>query len=175
MRPTMTRGGGAAVATVLVWGAASAASPPLLPTDPAALTRAQAVKSLPCSGGPVPGFAAADGLPAAWHVGGATVSVRLAGADRFAFVLGPPAGPGATDCPVRDVLVLPRAGMLLQCALPDGSSAGLGVHGRTAEGRRDVMFWRGDGGGGLQRLDLDTAGLETDTGALICALPDAVP
>lgn len=169
-----TRSGTAVVATWIAMGSAAAAPPPSLPADPAVLARAQALKTMPCAGGPLPGFAGQDGVPAAWHVGGATVSVRRAGGDRFAFVLGPPSS-GATDCPVRDVLVLPRTGMLLRCALPDGSSAGLGVHGKRADGRRDVLFWRGDGAGGLHRLDLDAAGLETDTGALICALPDEAP
>lgn len=153
---------------------ALAGPPAPLPADPVTLARARSLVALPCAGDPVPGFVAQDGVPAAWRVGGATVSVRLAGPDRFAFVLGPPAA-GATDCPVRDVLVLPQAGMLLQCALADGSSPGLGVHGRMPGGRRDVTFWRGDGSGGLHRLDLDAAGLESDTGELICALPDAAP
>lgn len=164
----------AIVAASLTFGAARAAEPPPIPADPAILAQARAIRTLPCAGGPVPGFAAQDDAPAAWRVAGATVSVRLAGRDRFAFVLGAPEA-GARDCPVRDVLVLPRIGMLLQCSLPDRSSQGLGVHGKVAGGRRDVLFWRGDGAGGLHRLDLDAAGLESDTGELICAMPDAMP
>ena len=176
MRPNGTRCGLAAVAAAaLLFGRASrAAEPAPVPADPATLARARAIPALPCAGGPVPGFAAQDEAPAAWHVAGATVSVRLAGSDRFAFVLGPSEA-GGHDCPVRDVLVLPRYGMLLQCSLPDHSSQGLGVHGKIAGGRRDVVFWRGDGAGGLHRLGLDEAGLESDTGDLICAMPDATP
>lgn len=178
MRSTAT-GCGLAAAALLIAGAASAAEPPPLPADPATLARARAIPALPCAGGPVPGlgakdFAAQDEAPAAWRVAGATVSVRLAGSDRFAFVLGPPAA-GAATCPVRDVIVLPRYGMLLQCGLPDHSTQGMGVHGKIAGGRRDVLFWRGDGSGGLHRPGADEAGLESDTGELICSLPDAMP
>lgn len=174
MRAIGIRSAVAISAVALLCGALGAAEPPVQPADPATLARARSLATLPCAGGPVPGFVAQDGFPAVWHVAGATVSVRLAGTDRFAFLLGPQR-PGAPDCPTRDVLVLPPSGMLLQCALPDGSSQGLGVHGRVAGGRRDLLFWRGDGRGGLRRLDLDAAGLESDTGELICSLPDAMP
>ncbi len=160
-----------ALASLLAWGAARAAEPP---PDPATLAKARAIRTLACAGGPVPGFAAQDGAPAAWRVAGATVSVRLAGDGRFAFVLGPP-GAGGQTCPVRDVLVLPRDGMLLQCSLPDRSSQSLGVYGKIEGGRRDVLLWHGDGAGDLHRLDPDAAGLESDTGELVCSLPDAMP
>jgi hypothetical protein len=37
------------------------------------------------------------------------------------------------------------------------------------------MAERSDGVGGLHRLGLNPAGRGSDTGELICALPDAVP
>ncbi len=179
MRPLVAwrRGAGAAAVLALLASSrpARAAEPPPLPVDAALLTRAEAIRALPCAGGAaVDGFTPAAGVPDVWRIAGALVSIRRAGADRLAFVLDP-AAPGATDCPVRQVLVLPPGGEALACALPDGSSQGLGIHTRLPSGRRDVVFWRGDGAGGLRRLSLDEAGLESDTGQLICALPQETP
>ncbi len=167
------------VIAVILWVAAScragAAEPPPFLVDPALLARAEAVRSLPCQGGTaVDGFGPDAAVPPAWRIAGALVSIRRAGRDRFAFVLGQPAL-GASECPVRQVVVLPQTGEALACALPNRSLQGLGVHTRLPSGRRDVVFWQGDGAGGLHRLSLDEAGLETDTGQLICALPVEEP
>ena len=88
-----------------------------------------------------------------------------------------PSRSGSADCPVRDVVAMPRGGSLLACGLQDGSVQGIGVHALLPNGRRDVFFWRADGDGGLRRQgsregDED---YESDTGQLICALPDAIP
>lgn len=167
-----------AVAALLACSAAPAgAAGEPLSVDPAVLAEAQAVKALPCAGGTtMAGFAPDEAAPAAWRIGAASISVRRRQGDRLAFVLAPPAA-GAADCAVRDVLVLPRGGSLLACALQDDSVKGLGVHALLPSGRRDLLFWRVDGAGGLRRQGgaPDDDDFESDTGELICALPDPIP
>lgn len=178
MRSTRTcRACAAAVATLLafaVTGEAARAAAEPLPVDPAVLARAQALKSLPCAGGgKAGGFTPDEAAPAAWRIGAALVSVRRQQGDRIAFVLAPPSG-GSADCAVRDVIVLPRGGSLLACALQDDSVRGLGVHALLPSGRRDLLFWRIDATGALRRQGTapDDDDFESDTGELICALPD---
>ncbi len=148
-----------------------AAELPPFPADPGVLARARAVQALPCGGeGAVDGFAPDRGAPAAWRVAGALVSVRRGEKDRFAFVLGPPQG-GTADCAVEDVIPLPRGGQLLECSLPSGRVAGLGVHALLEGKGLHLVLWSYDGGTGLRRQGEDKSN-ETDTGELICALPD---
>lgn len=167
----------AALASFLacVTGGAAVRAAEALPVDPAVMAKARTLKSLPCAGGgKAGGFAADEGAPAAWHVAGTLVSVRRQQGDRIAFVLAPSAD-GSTECAVRDVIVLPRGGTLLSCALQDDSVRGLGVHAMLPSGRRDLLFWRVDAAGALRRQGTapDDDDFESDTGELICALPDA--
>ncbi len=160
-----------AFAILLGSGSARAAEP--LPVDPAVLAQARAVKALPCAGGgKAGGFAPDEAAPPAWHIGGTLVSVRRREGERIAFVLAPPAA-GDAECAVRDVVVLPRGGSLLACALQDDSVQGLGVHTMLPSGRRDLLFWRVDPGGALHRQGEapDDDDFESDTGELICAIP----
>ncbi|WP_237477276.1 hypothetical protein [Lichenibacterium dinghuense] len=164
-----------AAAVLLAPGAARAAVEPL-PVDAAVLSEARAVGSLPCAGGTkAGGFAPDEDAPAAWRIGDALVSVRRKQGDRLAFVLARPAA-GSADCAVRDVVVLPRGGSLLACALQDDSVRGLGVHALLPSGRRDLLFWRVDGTGLLRRQGTapDDDDFESDTGELICSLPDPI-
>ncbi len=193
----MTRCGARAAAAALLASAlcpalfaalspARAAEP--LPVDPAVLAQAQAVKTLPCAGGGREGgFIPDEAAPPAWRFGATLISVRRRQGDRLAFVLAPPpagaaSGPAgspagsAAECPVRDVQVLPRGGSLLGCALQDDSVRGLGVHTMLPSGRRDLLFWRAEADGTLHRQGTlpDDDDFESDTGELICALPDLV-
>lgn len=169
----MRGAGTAAVAAILACGTVRAAEAP--PLDPAVLAQARAVTSLPCEGGGDPGGFASDGAaPPAWRIAGTLVSVRRHAGERVAFVLAAPA-PAATTCAVRDVVAMPGSGTLLACALQDGSVQGIGVHTLLPNGRRDVLFWRADGAGGLRAGGKDGADYESDTGELICALPDPIP
>lgn len=63
------------------------------------------------------------------------------------------------------------------CALQDGSVKGFGVHALLPSGRRDLLFWRVEAGGALHRQGEgpDDDDFESDTGELICALPDPIP
>lgn len=164
--------GTAAVAMLLACGAACGVESP--PVDPAVLAQARAVKSLPCDGsGEAGGFAPDAAAPPVWRIADTLVSVRRHADARVAFVLGAPE-PGGMLCAVRELVVLPRTGTLLGCALQDGSVRGLGVHTLLPNGRRDVLFWRTDGAGGLRSGGKDGANYESDTGELICALPDPI-
>ena len=152
--------------------------PPSFPSDPAQLAKAEAVHALPCPAGgsdgaspATEGFTAEPGLEPVWRVAGTFVAVRRAGADRFAFVLKPPRA-GSDACDVQQVVVLPRHGMVMQCALPDSSSKGIGVHVQSASGRRDTVYWEVEPKGTLHLLPIDALGIEADTGDLICSLPE---
>lgn len=183
MRSTTRRGAARAAAAAAILGSAlcPARAVEPLPVDPAVLAQAQAVKSLPCAGGgKAGGFAPDEAAPAAWRIGTTLVSVRRRQGDRIAFVLAPPAaastGSAAAECAVRDVVVLPRGGSLLACSLQDNSLQGLGVHTMLPSGRRDLLFWKVEASGALHRQGTlpDDDDFESDTGELICALPDLV-
>lgn len=188
MRSTTRGAARAAAATAilgLALGPARAVEP--LPVDPAVLAQAQAVKALPCAGGgKAGGFAPDEAAPAAWRIGRTLVSIRRRQGDRIAFVLAPPAAgsaspasasPASAECAVRDVVVLPRGGSLLACSLQDNSLQGLGVHTVLPSGRRDLLFWKVEADGALHRQGTlpDDDDFESDTGELICSLPDLVP
>lgn len=170
-------------ATAILLAGTARAAVESLPVDPAVLAQAQTVRSLPCAGGGrATGFVPDEAAPPAWRIGGTLVSVRRRQGDRLAFVLAPPAvgaaGPaGAAECAVRGVVVLPRGGSLLSCALQDNSLQGLGVHALLPSGRRDLLFWRVEADGALHRQGTlpDDDDFESDTGELICALPDLAP
>ena len=153
-------------------GASAATEPPSFPVEPTQLAKAEALRTLPCLSASVEGslpivegFTLEPGVEPVWRMAGTIIAVRRAGDDRFAFVLKSPRA-GSNDCRVQQVVVLPRQGVIMQCGLPDASSKGMGVHARSASGRRGTVYWEAEPSGTLVRSP------EVDIDNLICALPE---